>query len=71
MAWLYTRSRTIWVPTFAHAFADILISFSTSLFPRSNETAVWITLELLQLLISVILYLDLRRRYRKSELFMN
>jgi membrane protease YdiL (CAAX protease family) len=71
MAWLYTRSRSIWVPTFTHAFADILISFSTSLFPRSNETAIWITLELLQLLISVILYLDLRRRYRKNELFMN
>ena len=71
MAWLYTRSRSIWVPTFTHAFADILISFSASLIPPSNETAVWITLELLQLLISVILYIDLHRRYRTNQLFMN
>lgn len=39
MAWIYLRSRSIWVVTFTHAFADILWSFSDILFPKSNEIA--------------------------------
>jgi len=38
MAWLYIRSRSIWVPTFTHAFADILWGFSGLMFPQPTKS---------------------------------
>src|ERR1039457_5950744 len=55
MAWLYIRSRNICVPTFMHAFADVLWGFSGLLFPASNETATWAILQATQVVISAVL----------------
>jgi membrane protease YdiL (CAAX protease family) len=62
MAWLYLRSRSIWVPTFTHAFADVLWGFSNLLFPPSQEIHSWAVLQAVQLVISVALLMDLRSR---------
>jgi len=62
MAWFYIRSRNIWLPTFLHAFADILWGFSDLLWPKSHEVQAWAVLQTAQLLLSVVLLMDLRRR---------
>ena len=68
MAWLYLRARTIWVPVFTHAFADILFAFGDKIYPKSNETGYWFLLEAGQLVLSLFLYLDLRRRQRLGKI---
>jgi membrane protease YdiL (CAAX protease family) len=60
MAWLYIRSRNIWVPTLTHAFADIVWSFSSMLFPSHNEIASWAILQSAQLILSIVLLMNLR-----------
>jgi membrane protease YdiL (CAAX protease family) len=62
MAWLYVRSKSIWVVTFAHAFADVLWGFSGLLFPAVEEVQSWAVLQAAQLVLSVLLYADLRSR---------
>jgi membrane protease YdiL (CAAX protease family) len=62
MAWLYIRSRSIWVPTLTHAFADILWGFSGILFPPNQEIASWVVQQTVQLGFSVVLLMDLRAR---------
>jgi uncharacterized protein len=62
MAWLYIKSRSIWVPTLAHAFADILWSFSAILFPSHQEVGSWVVLQTSQLVLSIILLMNLRSR---------
>jgi membrane protease YdiL (CAAX protease family) len=62
MAWLYIRSRSIWVPTFTHAFADILWGFSSLLFPPIQEIPTWAVLQIAQLVLSIVLLVDLRAR---------
>jgi membrane protease YdiL (CAAX protease family) len=60
MAWLYIRSRSIWVVTFTHAFADVLWGFSGLLFPAVHEVQSWAVLQTVQLVLSVLLFVDLR-----------
>ncbi len=60
MGWLYVRSRSIWVPTFTHAFADILWGFSGLLFPPNNEIYSWAVLQVAQLTLSIVLLLHWR-----------
>ncbi|HME07121.1 MAG TPA: type II CAAX endopeptidase family protein [Bryobacteraceae bacterium] len=56
MAWLYIRSRNIWVPTLAHAFADVLWGFSGLIFPTTTqEVRCWALLQAAQLIISIVL----------------
>jgi len=62
MAWLYIRSRNIWVPTFTHAFADILWGFSSLIFPPTQEIKSWAVLQTMQLIVSIVLLMDLRSR---------
>jgi hypothetical protein len=62
MAWLYIRSRSIWVPTFTHAFADVLLGFSSLLFPAKEEIHFWAVLQVAQLILSIVLLMDLRSR---------
>jgi|SRR5215472_7622358 len=62
MAWFYLRSRNIWVPTFLHAFADILWGFSDLLFPKSHEVQSWAILQAVQLIVSIVLLMDLKAR---------
>ena len=62
MAWLYIKSRNIWVPTLAHAFADILWGFSNILFPSHHEVASWAVLQAAQLIVSIVLLMNLRSR---------
>lgn len=62
MGWLYLRSRNIWVPTFTHAFADILWGFSGLLFPATREIASWAVLQIVQLVISAVLLWDWKSR---------
>ncbi|MGD0734295.1 MAG: type II CAAX endopeptidase family protein [Terracidiphilus sp.] len=62
MAWLYIRSRTIWVPVLTHAFADVLWGFSDLLYPKSHELQSWAILQCVQLLVSIALLIDLKRR---------
>ena len=62
MAWFYIRSRNIWLPTFLHAFADILWGFSDLLWPKSHEVQSWAVLQAAQLALSIVLLIDLRRR---------
>jgi membrane protease YdiL (CAAX protease family) len=63
MAWLYKVSGSIWVPTFTHAFADVLWGFSGIVFPAAAEIPHWATLQGVQLLISILLWRSLRRRF--------
>ena len=60
MGWLYIKSRNIWVPTLAHAFADVLWSFSGLMFPATQEVRSWALLQAAQLVVSIILLIDLR-----------
>jgi membrane protease YdiL (CAAX protease family) len=60
MAWLYIRSRSIWVVTFVHAFADVLWGFSGLLFPAVHEVQSWAVLQAAQLVLSILLFVDLR-----------
>ena len=59
MAWLYIRSKSIWVATFTHAFADILWGFSGLMFPATHEIHNWVVLQLAQAIISGILLMNL------------
>lgn len=62
MAWLYIRSKNIWVPTFTHAFADVLWGFSGLMFPATHEIQNWAVLQVIQVVISAILLMDLLSR---------
>jgi membrane protease YdiL (CAAX protease family) len=62
MAWFYLRSRNIWLPTFLHAFADILWGFSDLIWPKSHEVHAWVVLQAAQLALSILMLMDLRRR---------
>jgi len=62
VAWFYLRSRNIWLPTFLHAFADILWGFSDLLWPKSHEVQAWAVLQAAQLVLSIVMLIDLRRR---------
>jgi uncharacterized protein len=66
MAWLYVRSGSIWVPTIAHAFADVLWGFGGILFPPTQELGHWAVLQVIQLAISVVLLRSLIRRNENS-----
>jgi membrane protease YdiL (CAAX protease family) len=59
MGWLYARSKSIWVPTLTHAFADILWGFSGILLPSTQEIGSWGVLQVAQLIISAVLLVDL------------
>jgi membrane protease YdiL (CAAX protease family) len=61
MGWLYIKSRNIWVPTLTHAFADVLIGFSDILYPKHQEIQSWAVLQFAQLIISIVLFIDLKR----------
>lgn len=60
LAWLYLKSRSIWVPVLVHAFADVLWGFAGLLFPPTHEIQSWAILQAVQLIISIVLLLDLR-----------
>jgi CAAX protease family protein len=62
MGWLYIRSRSIWVPTFTHAFADVLWGFSGLMFPATQEIRSWALLQAAQVIVSVVLLIDLKWR---------
>jgi len=66
MAWLYIRSRSIWVPTFTHAFADILWGFSGLMFPATHEIQNWAVLQVIQIVISGVLLMDLLSKRQQS-----
>ena len=66
MAWLYIRSRSIWVPTFTHAFADILWGFSGLMFPATHEIHNWVVLQVIQIVISAVLLMDLMSKRQDS-----
>ena len=59
MAWLYIRSKSIWVPTFTHAFADILWGFSGLMFPATHEIQNWSVLQVIPVIISAVQLVDL------------
>lgn len=62
LGWLYIRSRNIWVPTLTHAFADVLWGFSALMFPVTAEIRNWALLQAAQLIVSIVLLIDLKRR---------
>jgi membrane protease YdiL (CAAX protease family) len=66
MAWLYIRSRSIWVPTFTHAFADILWGFCGLMFPATHEIHNWAVLQVIQIVISAALLMDLMSKRQGS-----
>lgn len=66
MAWLYIKSRSIWVPTFTHAFADILWGFSGLMFPATHEIHNWAVLQVVQVIISAVLLMDLLSKRQNS-----
>jgi len=68
MAWLYIKSKSIWVPTLTHAFADVLWGFSDLLFPKSHETQSWALLQTAQLILSIILLMNLRSSAEDASL---
>lgn len=69
MAWLYLRSKSIWVATFTHAFADILWGFSGLMFPATHEIQNWAVLQIVQAIVSAVLLMDLlSKRQRSFEL---
>jgi len=67
MAWFYLKSKNIWVPTLAHAFADVLWGFSDLLYPKSHEIQSWAILQGAQLVVSVVLLNDLRSDQQKES----
>jgi Type II CAAX prenyl endopeptidase Rce1-like len=62
MAWFYIKGKNIWVPTLAHAFADVVWGFSNILFPSHHEIGSWVVLQTAQLIVSIILLINLRSR---------
>ena len=66
MAWLYIRSRSIWVPTFTHAFADVLWGFSGLMFPPTHEIRNWAVLQCVQVVISAVLLIDIAAPRKKE-----
>jgi membrane protease YdiL (CAAX protease family) len=62
LGWLYIRSRSIWVPTLTHAFADVLWGFSGLMFPATQEIRSWALLQAAQLIVSIALLVDLKVR---------
>ena len=66
MAWFYLKSRNIWLPTFVHAFAEILWGFSDLLYPKSHEIHSWILLEVAQLIVSIVLLMNLQSDRRRD-----
>jgi len=66
MAWLYIRSRSIWVPTFTHAFADILWGFSGLMFPATHEIHNWAVLQVIQIVLSAVLLMNLMSKRQDS-----
>ena len=66
MAWLYIRSKNIWVPTFTHAFADILWGFSGLMFPTTHEIQNWVVLQVVQAIVSAVLLMDLLSKRQQS-----
>ena len=66
MAWLYIRSKNIWVPTFTHAFADVLWGFSGLMFPATHEIQNWAVLQVIQIVISGVLLMDLLSKRQGS-----
>jgi membrane protease YdiL (CAAX protease family) len=66
MAWLYLRSRSIWVATFTHAFADILWGFSGLMFPATHEIQNWVVLQIVQAIVSTVLLIDLLSNRQRS-----
>jgi len=66
MAWFYVKSRNIWLPTFVHAFADILWGFSDLLYPKSRQIHSWIILEVAQLFVSIVLLMNLQSDRRRD-----
>jgi membrane protease YdiL (CAAX protease family) len=67
MAWLYIKSRSIWVPTFTHAFADILWGFSGLMFPATHEIQNWAVLQVVQAIISAVLLMDLLSKRQNRD----
>src|SRR3974390_1135200 len=66
MAWLYIRSRSICVPTFTHAFADILWGFSGLMFPATHEIQNWAVLQVVQAIVAAVLLVDLLSKRQQS-----
>ena len=66
MAWLYLKSRSIWVATFTHAFADILWGFSGLMFPATHEIQNWVVLQVVQAIVSAVLLIDLLSNRQRS-----
>ncbi len=62
MGWLYIRSKSIWIPTFTHAFGDVLGGFAGLLFTANQEIHSWAVLQGVQLIFSIALLVDLRSR---------
>lgn len=69
VAWFYLKSRNIWVPTFVHAFADILWGFSDLLYPKSHEIQSWVILEVAQVIVSAVLLMSLRADRRRDAVW--
>jgi membrane protease YdiL (CAAX protease family) len=67
MGWLYAKSKSIWVPTLTHAFADVLWGFSGLLFPATQEIESWAVLQAAQLILSVVLLVDLNRQSKRAD----
>lgn len=67
MAWFYIRSRNIWVPTFLHAFADVVWGLSDLLYPKSHELQSWAILQVLQLILTIFFLWNLRSRPAGAE----
>jgi membrane protease YdiL (CAAX protease family) len=68
MAWLYLKSRSIWIPTLTHAFADVLWGFSDLLFPKSHEMQSWALLQTAQLILSIILLMNLKSKREDAHI---
>jgi membrane protease YdiL (CAAX protease family) len=66
MAWLYLRSKSIWVVTFTHAFADVLWGLSSLVFPANQEIHNWAVLQVAQLILSIVLLMDLRFGWQRA-----
>jgi len=50
------------VPTFLHAFADVVWGLSDLFYPKSHELQSWALLQTVQLILSVFLLWDLSSR---------
>jgi membrane protease YdiL (CAAX protease family) len=67
MGWLYAKSKSIWVPTLTHAFADVLWGFSGLLFPATQEIGSWAVLQVAQLILSIVLLVNLKGRPERAD----